>query len=533
MNTMKPYRPVILIVLDGFGISEETRGNPVYEAEKPTLDFLEKNFPFTTIQASSLAVGLPFGEAGNSEVGHLTIGAGRPIFHHLPRIIHSIHDGSFYQNPAFLKAIDHVRKNSSKLHLLGLVSSGSVHAYIEHLWALLELLKRNGFSGNVYLHVIMDGKDAPPRDGKNFIEKTAKKISAEFPFVSVASIIGRMYCMDRDELWDRIRTSYEALTAGNGNPFRDPVEYIGQNYKKGIFDEFIEPGVLVDGEGKSIGRVEDNDAMITFNFREDSMREISRALAQDSFAAFSRQRLNNFLRGTMTEYEEGLEAESAFPPLSIRWGLSETISHAGENQLHIAESEKYAHVTYFFNGGREDSFPHEERLLIPSPKTAHFDETPEMNAEGVKKAILDNFSSFGFILANFANADMVGHSGNFEAVKKSIQTMDSSLSEIVKRVLESGAVLVITGDHGNAERKLDVFSGERSTKHTTNAVPFFVIGKDFGLGRERTMDEVVLCRKSIGGVLTDVSPTVLELMGIEKPKEMIGKSLLADITGKI
>lgn len=531
---MKSYKPVILIILDGFGVSEEKKGNPIASAEKPTFDFLEKNFPFTTIQASSLAVGLPYGEAGNSEVGHLTIGAGRPIYHHLPRIIYSIRDGSFFQNPAFLSAVEHVRKNSSALHLLGLVSSGSVHAYVEHLYALMEFLKQQDFRDKVFLHILTDGKDAHIKEAGGFMAHLQNKISAEFPFVTIASVVGRTYAMDRDQRWEKIKKSYELFTIGQGYQFQDPVKYINDSYTNGLSDEFIEPGVLVDDSGNTVGRINNNDAMITFNFREDSMREISEALVKKDFSGFVREPvLSNFLLVTMTEYEEGLEALPAFPRLQIKWCLSEIISNAGLNQLHIAESEKYAHVTYFFNGGKEEAYPHEERILIPSPRTAHFDEIPEMNAAGVKEAILNGFASFDFILANFANADMVGHSGNFDAVKKSIEVLDKMLGEIIEVVLASNGVLIITGDHGNAERKLDIISGEKSTKHTINAVPFFLVGKGFKLEREKTAQEITVQKKTIGGVLTDIAPTVLELLGLEKPVEMIGKSLLQDLSGKI
>ncbi|KKS37240.1 MAG: phosphoglycerate mutase (2,3-diphosphoglycerate-independent) [Candidatus Sungbacteria bacterium RIFCSPLOWO2_12_FULL_41_11] len=548
---MQSYKPVILIILDGFGISEEIKGNPIAAAEKPTFGFFEKNFPFTTVQASSLAVGLPYGEAGNSEVGHLTIGAGRPIYHHLPRIIYSIRDGSFFQNPSFLSAVEHVRKNSSALHLLGMVSSGSVHAYVEHLYALMEFLKQQDFrdkpfdsapagsearpwrQGRVFLHILTDGKDAPMKEGGEFVKRLQDKISAEFPFITIASVVGRTFAMDRDQRWEKIKKIYDMLTTGQGFQFRDPAKYINDSYVNGVSDEFIEPGMLVDDSGNPVGRVNHNDAMITFNFREDSMREISEALVKKDFSGFVRGTvLSNFLLVTMTEYEEGLEALPAFSPLKIKRCLSEVISNAGLNQLHIAESEKYAHVTYFFNGGKEEAYPHEERLLIPSPRTAHFDEVPEMNAAGVKEAIFGGFSSFDFILANFANADMVGHSGNFDAVKKSIEVLDKALGEIVITLLKSGGALIITGDHGNAERKLDIISGEKSTKHTINAVPFFLVGKDFKLERERTAQEITAKKKTIGGVLTDIAPTVLELLGLEKPVEMIGKSLLSDIVGK-
>ncbi len=529
---MKSYRPVLLVILDGFGISSELKGNPIAAAEKPTLDFLEKNFPYTTIQASSTAVGLPYGEAGNSEVGHLTIGAGRPIYHHLPRIIYSIRDRTFFKNEAFLKAIEHTRQNSSKLHLMGLVSSGSVHSYIEHLQALLELLRDEHVENNVFLHIFTDGKDAPPKEAVELLPKFREKIMAEFPFVTIASVIGRSFAMDRDGRWEKIKMAYELFTKAMGNAFTDPVQYIQEFYGRDITDQYIEPGALVDANGNAVGRIENNDALIMYNFREDSEREIAEAFVKKEFTAFERTALSNFLLVTMTEYEEGLPALSAFPSLQIRWGLAELISEAGRNQLHIAESEKYAHVTYFFNGGKEEPFPHEERVLIPSPRTSHFEEVPEMNAEGVKEAVLSGFASFDFILANFANADMVGHTGNFEAVRKAVEVLDQKIGAVVERVLSSDAVLILTGDHGNAEQKVNTISGEILTKHTLNAVPFFIVAKELKFQKERTPAEIRVRRRAIGGVLTDIAPTVLELLGIEKPAEMIGKSLLSTVMDK-
>ncbi|OHA10160.1 MAG: phosphoglycerate mutase (2,3-diphosphoglycerate-independent), partial [Candidatus Sungbacteria bacterium RIFCSPLOWO2_02_FULL_47_9] len=530
---MKSYRPVILIILDGFGISAEIKGNPIQAANKPMFDFLEKNFPFTTIQASSTAVGLPYGEAGNSEVGHLTIGAGRPIHHHLPRIIYSIRDRSFFKNEAFLKAIEHVRQNSSSLHLMGLASSGSVHSYIEHLYALLELLKEEHVEKNVFLHVMTDGKDAPPKEGGEFLPKLSERLAAEFPFATIVSVIGRSFAMDRDGRWEKIKKAYELFTVGVGEKFINPIKYIEDSYARELTDQFIEPGMLVDSVGNAVGRIRDNDALIMYNFREDSEREIAETFVKKDFMAFERTPLSNFLLVTMTEYEEGLPALSAFSPLQIRWCLSELISETGKNQLHIAESEKYAHITYFFNGGREEPFPHEERILIPSPRTSHFDESPAMNARGVKEAVLSGFASFDFIVANFANADMVGHTGNFDAVKQAIEVLDGDVGAIVERVLASDAVLVITGDHGNAEQKLNIISGEVTTKHTINAVPFFLIAKDLKLSKERAPEEVRKRRRAVGGILTDIAPTVLELLGIEKPPEMIGKSLFKTIVGKV
>lgn len=530
---MKTYRPVILLILDGFGVSDEVRGNPVASAKKPTFDMLEKSYPWTLLQASSLVVGLPFGEPGNSEVGHLTIGAGRPIHHHLPKIIHSIRDGSFFQNPAFLKAVAHVRKNNSKLHLLGLASTGSVHSYIDHLFALLDFLRTAGFQKDVYLHILTDGKDSPPREGAGFIDELRGKLSVAYTFAAIASVIGRSFAMDRGGHWDKVKRAYDLLVSGAGAPFTDAVQHIKDSYKRGVTDEFIEPAYLSDAGGTAVGRIGNGDALIMYNFREDSEREMARAFAQSNFAGFSRTGLINFLLVTMTEYEEGFEALAAFPPMKIKWNLASLASSAGLKQLHIAEFEKYAHVTYFFNGGKEEAFPGEERILISSVGEAHFDERPEMNAAKISEAILSCFGNYDLVVANFANADMVGHTGNFEASQKAVEVLDAEIGKIMKKILESGGALLITADHGNVERKIDSVSGEKSTNHTVNPVPFFIIAKDFKLKEARTDSEIRLKRRRIGGALTDVAPTALELLGIEKQPEMIGKSLLNDLVEKI
>lgn len=523
-------KPVMLLVLDGLGVSLQERGNPFVDARKPNLEALERRYPFILLQASGVAVGLPWGEAGNSEVGHLTMGAGRVIYHHLPRIIVAIRDGSFYQNPAFRGVSAHVQASGGALHLLGLVSSGSVHSYIDHLYALMEFAAREQ-SPRVFLHVITDGKDAPPQEGREFLQKLQERIETHYPAVRIASLLGRFYAMDRDEQWDRIRQAYELLVEGKGAPFTSAPERLAACYARGVSDEFVEPAYLAAEDGTPIGRVQPGDGLILFNFREDSMREITAALAKDGFDAFPRTRVQNLKIATMTEYDKSLVGvAAAFPPLEIHWPLSRAIAAAGMMQLHIAESEKYAHVTYFFNGGTEKPFVGEDRLLVSSLPVARPDERPEMQVGEIVARIEERIGQYDFILANLANADIVGHTGNYGAVVKAIEAVDAAVGELVGKVLAAGGILLITADHGNAEQKMNPLSGEPLTEHTANPVPFFLVGKAYALPRERSAAEVLAIKKETAGILTDVAPTVLELMGIPEPEEMTGKSLLGMLT---
>lgn len=524
-NMAKP-KPLLLIILDGFGISLEKEGNPVYEAKKPTLDEIERNFPFTTLQASGVAVGLPWGEAGNSEVGHLTMGAGRVIYHHLPRIINAISDGSFFKNPAFIGAAEHVRKNKSRLHIAGLVSSGSVHSYIDHLYALLDFTKKEKLE-EVHLHIFTDGKDAPPQEGVKFIELLEERIKKEWPQTHLATVVGRFYAMDRDEKWERIQTSYGLLTGGKGEKITSIPEYIRTQYKKDLTDEFIGAAVA-DGNGI----IKDGDALIFFNFREDSMRELAHAFADEDFDKFPRKKSKNLFLVTMTEYQKDLKAHAAFEPLDIGWPLARILGEAGLRHLHIAETEKYAHVTYFLNGGTEKLFPGEERILIPSITAAHFDEVPEMRAKEITAKILEYFDTYDVIIANFANADLVGHSGNFQAAIRAVEILDGALQQIMNAVLASDGAALITGDHGNIELKRNVITGEKLTEHSLNAVPLYLIGRKFRLTKQRSESEREKQKTEAGGMLTDIAPTILELLGLKKPAEMTGKDLLKTLLGQ-
>lgn len=524
---MPRSKPLLLIILDGFGISTEKAGNPVYEAKKPALDEIERDFPFTALQASGVAVGLPWGEAGNSEVGHLTIGSGRVIYQHLTRIINAIYDGSFFTNESFLKAIGHVRKHNSRLHIAGLISSGSVHSYIDHLYALLELAKREKVP-EVLVHVFTDGKDAPPKEAAKFLQMLEERLAKQWPHSRLASVMGRFYALDRDEKWERTQTAYELLTEGKGEKIISIPAYLRASYEKGITDEFIEPAFVPQG-GTTAGKpaiVEENDALIFSDFREDSMRQVTRAFASDAFDAFPRKKVGNLLTVTMTEYEKGNGAITAFQPLGIDWPLARVIGGAGLSHLHIAETQKYAHVTYFFNGGKEKPFEGEERILIQSLTTAHFDEVPEMRAKEITAKILENFEKKDVIIANFANADMVGHSGNFQAAVRAVEILDEYLGQLINAVLGNNGVMLVTGDHGNIELKRDAITGEKRTEHSINPVPLYLVGKAWRRKTQRTETEIAAQKSEVGGILTDVAPTIIELLQLKKPAEMTGQSLL-------
>ena len=529
---VKKYKPVILVVLDGFGVNVGNPESTWKHAKMPTFRELEKFFPFTTLQASGIAVGLPWGEEGNSEVGHLTLGAGKPLYHHLPRIITSIHNGSFFQNRAFLDAADFVKKGNGKMHLMGLFSSGSVHAYIDHLYALLDFC--NGQKVNqVYLHLFTDGKDAPTKEAGLFLKQLDERLAAKYPFAKIATVAGRYFALDRDENWDRIEKFYKCLTLGEGEIFKNAPDYVEASYGKNITDELIPPASL----GSKEGRIEAGDAVIFYNYREDSERELTSAFVLNNFSGFSREKINNLFFVTMTEYDKRFPAEVAFPPMDISWPLARIISEAGLKQLHIAETEKYAHVTYFFNGGREIPYPGEERILIPSPKTARFDQTPEMSAAKITDTVLENWDKYDFILVNFSNGDMVGHTGNFDATVKAVEALDFSIGKIILKILEAGpprlgeagGATIITADHGNAEDKVYSASGEKRTKHTANPVPFFVASADLKSQKPRPDNEIFSRYMEVKGVLADIAPTVLSLMALQQPSDMSGVNLLPKI----
>lgn len=519
----KRYKPVILLILDGFGVSTNPNSTWKY-ANMPAFRELEKFFPFTTLQASGTATGLPWGEEGNSEVGHLTIGAGRPIFHHLPRIIMSIHDESFFANKSFLEAAANAKKTGGKFHIAGLFSSGSVHAYVEHLYALLDFTKREGIK-NVVLHIFTDGRDAPVKEGLKSIRQLEDRLRDLYPFVNIGSVSGRDFAMDRDNNWDRVEKTYRCMTGECANEFEEASKYIASSYENGTTDEFVEPAMLKGGGGK----ISSGDSLVFFNFREDSMRELASSFVSDEFSGFSRDKLANIFAVTMTEYDSKLPAHVAYPPLDVPWPLARVISEAGLSQLHIAETEKYAHVTYFFNGGKESPYKGEDRILVPSPKTPKFDESPGMSIDRISEEILAGIKKYDFILANFANGDMVGHTGNFDSTVKAIEAIDGAIAKIYPAVLQAGGAMIITADHGNAEEKVYMTSGEKRTKHTPNPVPFYIISNEAKREEARPDAEISERYEKVRGVLSDVAPTVLALLGLPKKEEMTGIDLLPKI----
>ncbi len=521
---MRTYRTIVCAILDGWGVGSDHIGNAILQAKTPTIDMIERSYPFTTLQASGIAVGLPWGEDGNSEVGHLTIGTGRIIFQHLPRIELAIHDGSFFQNSALLGACQQVRRSRSRLHFIGLVSSGSVHSYIDHLYGLLELAKRERIE-SLFIHVFSDGRDAPPKEGKHLLANLESRMQS-LGVGKIASIIGRYYALDRDGHWERTQSAYECLVNGAGERAEGVMDAFEQNYARGITDEFIPPTLLNPALDT---RIREHDAVVYFDYREDSTRQLTHAFVSPQFTGFSRVPLQSLYFVTMTEYEKNLPVQVAFPPITITYSFGEILAERGLRQARFAESEKYAHVTYFFNGGREQPFPGEDRVLAPSFPAPHYDKNPEMKsadlADQVVKAI--ESGTYAFILVNFANADMVGHTGNLSATIHAVEAIDAAIKPIMEAVLARDAVLFITGDHGNAEEKLDPHTGEPRTEHTTNPVPFYLIGRDFAEAKES--DVIILRKKEVRGLLTDIAPTALDLLGIEKPVVMTGNSLLSTL----
>lgn len=523
------YKPVVLVVLDGVGARPTgVAGHPYAEAKLPTFREFEQWYPFTTLSASGIAVGLPWGEEGNSEVGHLTMGAGRVILNHLPRIISSISDGSFFENGALKKAASHVKQKKSTFHIMGLFSSGSVHAYMNHVYALLDFTKREGME-RVVVHPFTDGRDAPTDEGAQIIGELIAQIHDQYPHAIIGSIMGRFFAMDRDGNWDRTERAYQLLVEGKGEPFTDPVAFVRASYKKGVTDEFVSPGFMAEENGAAKGRVQDGDAVLYWDFREDSARQLTSVFVEKPFSHFSRKDLADICFVTMTEYDKMFPVEVMFPPIEILWPLARVIADAAKKQLHVAETEKYAHVTYFFNGGREDAFPGEERVLVPSPSAKNFKNDPEMSASGVTEAVLNGIPVYDFILANYANGDMVGHTGNFESTVKALEVIDQELRKIADAVDAAGGILLVTADHGNAEEKIYRGSGEPRTKHTTNPVPFFLVGKKYRRKTALNNREIMAEYRKTAGVLTDIAPAVLELMGLQKPGEMTGVSLISSL----
>ncbi|NTU98478.1 2,3-bisphosphoglycerate-independent phosphoglycerate mutase [Candidatus Falkowbacteria bacterium] len=526
-QTNRP-KPVMLAILDGWGIVQPYSGNAVSQANTPCMKELISKYPAMTIRASGEAVGLPWGKDGNSEVGHLNLGMGRIMYQDLPRINKSISDGSFYQNRALIDAIKHAKEKGGKLHIMGLTSNGGVHASLEHMQALLVLAKEQNVA-NVYVHAILDGRDTPYNSGLSYIKDMTRTFN-EYGVGKIATLSGRFYTMDRDNHWDRIEKSYLAMTSGQGNKATDPLMAINDSYTKKIYDEEFVPTVM-ESDGKPVGLVEEGDSLIFFNFRPDRARQITKAFVLPSFDKFNRPAyLKDLFFVCFTEYEKDVPVEIVFPPELIKDTLGEIIANAGLKQLRIAETEKYAHVTYFFNGGRETKSEGETHDLVPSPPVPSYDMKPEMSAFEVTdkliKAITDD--TYDFILVNFANADMVGHTGNIRATSLACEAVDKCLARIVPAVLSKGGVILITADHGNAESKFNMQTGSISKEHTTNPVPFLIVGKEYEGRRIGSQDvpggDLSLVQPQ--GILSDVAPTILKIMGLDKPELMSGRSLI-------
>ena len=499
--------PTTLIIMDGFGLRAEASGNAIRTAATPRLDQFFQDFAHTELSASGLDVGLPDGQMGNSEVGHTNIGAGRVVFQDLPRITKSIADGDFFQNPAYLHAMDQCLQNDTSLHLMGLLSDGGVHSHLDHLFALLRMAKDKGLT-KVFIHAFLDGRDVSPTSGADFVARTVEACR-EIGVGRIATVMGRYYAMDRDKRWDRVEQAYDAMVYGEGATFNPvPVAAVKDSYAAGVTDEFVEP-VVCDSEGT----ISDNDSVIFFNFRPDRAREITRALVDPNFDGFTRQYFPlTFVCNT--EYDATMpNVEVAFPRTSVRNGLGEYLSQMGMTQLRIAETEKYAHVTFFFNGGSETVFPGEDRVLVASPKVATYDLQPEMSAQEVADKCVERIESgaYDVIILNFANCDMVGHTGVFDAAVKAVETVDTCVGQVVDATLKMGGIAMITADHGNAEQMTEP-DGSPMTAHTTNPVPFILCGAGTELRS--------------GGRLADIAPTILDVMGLACPPEMDGKTLI-------
>ncbi|MEI6133037.1 MAG: 2,3-bisphosphoglycerate-independent phosphoglycerate mutase [Bacillota bacterium] len=508
---MKGNKLVLLCILDGYGINPNHEGNAVYSASKPNIDRLMSVYPNTVVHTSGMDVGLPEGQMGNSEVGHTNIGAGRIVYQELTRITKSILDGDFFDKQEFLDAVRNAKETGKTLHLFGLLSDGGVHSHNTHLYALVQLAKREGLE-NVCVHCFLDGRDVPPDSGKDFVQELQDKLT-EIGVGKIATVMGRYYAMDRDNRWERVKQAYDAMVNGVGLNAKDGVSAVSESYARNEMDEFVKPTVIIE-DGNPVGKIGEGDSVIFFNFRPDRAREITRVFVDPSFDGFEKTFFNTrFI--TMTQYDDTMpNVDVAFKPTALVNTFGEYISRLGYTQLRIAETEKYAHVTFFFNGGVEEEFPGEDRALIPSPKVATYDMKPEMSAFEVCDEVIKRVNSkqYDIIILNFANADMVGHTGMFNAAKTAVEAVDKCVGVIATAVEAQNGVMLITADHGNSEQMIDYATCGPFTAHTTNVVPLIGVGL-----KGKTLDEGRLC---------DLTPTILDIMGLPKPEEMTGHSLL-------
>lgn len=521
------FKKLVLLVLDGFGVASPSRGNAISSARIPNLNNLLSRYPALTLQASGPLVGLPWGEMGNSEVGHLNIGAGRIVSQDLPRITASIESGEFFTNPIFLEAIEHVKKNNSKLHLLGMISPGGVHSYDEHLYALLGLAAEHGLP-QAYIHMITDGRDTEEKIAMRSLEKLHDKI-AKFGIGKIATIAGRFYAMDRGQHWQQTEMMYQAMTLAIGEQADSALDAVAQNYNKGIFDEMIPPTVIMENNAP-VATVSANDAVIFFNFRQDRAIQLTQAFVQPEKMVITNPhpKLENLYFTTMTSYMENLPVHVAFGPIEIKNDLAAIVSAAHLKQFHAAESEKFAHVTSFFNGGKMDPLPGEDRLIIQSPdNSSNYMDSPEMSVAKLTDMLIDKITKtdINFFVVNFANGDMVGHTGNLRATIRAVEAMDEEIGKIAEATLGVDGAFIITADHGNAEQMVNDASGGINKDHTTAPVPFILVAREFQT-RPRAFDYNFLSAMMPDGALSDIAPTVLELLNLPKPEQMTGISLI-------
>ncbi len=515
---MSMLKPTLLLIVDGWGQNSSEFGNAVSVANTPNLDFYLDKYPNSLLDCSGEAVGLPPGQMGNSEVGHLNIGAGRIVYQDIVRIDKSIKEGSFYENNTLNQLIDEIQRKGTKLHLMGLVSDGGVHSHQNHIYALLNLARDRGLK-EILIHVFLDGRDTPPQSGLEYVQKLQKYIY-EIGIGKIATVSGRYYAMDRDNRWERTQLAYEAIVIGVGVKGVDPIKIVEESYKKDISDEFVIPTVVCDQYGSPQGTIDEGDGVFFFNFRADRARQLVQSLFQEEFSKFFRKKVPQLSAiATMTEYDRNYNLPVAFPPVQLTNIIGEVCSRLNIKQLRIAETEKYAHVTYFFNGGREEPFQMEDRILIPSPQeVATYDQKPEMSVYEVTNTLCEKWKSgeYDFIVCNFANLDMVGHTGNFEATIRACEVVDYCVGKSISEVLESGGRVILTADHGNAEVMLDA-QGQKHTAHSQSPVAFVLI-------EENSMEMKLQER----GILGDIAPTILYLWGISAPAEMTGKNLVVD-----
>jgi len=533
---LPPPKTTVLIIMDGWGLSPVKEGNAPRLAKVPVMDELEKFYPKTTLQASGIAVGLPWGVMGNSEVGHTNLGAGKIIYQDLPRISRAIENGSFFKNEILLSAFKHTQKNNSALHLMGCLSSGGVHSHIDHLFALLEMIKQNFIPNEreprnpkIFLHIFTDGRDAPAKSAPVYLKETNDKIKALGINVKIASVSGRYFAMDRDKHWERIQACYEAIIGKSKNQIEDVEKYLYKNYEKNETDEFIKPAVVIDAHKKPIGPLCDGDAIIFFNFRPDRAIQLASVFVDKSFTGFKAEKFSDLMFIGMTEYKEGLPMKIAFPEEPINFPCARVLSEIGKKQLHIAETEKYAHVTYFFNGGKEGAFADEDRILVPSPRIPTYDLKPEMSAKEITAQLIPKIKEgkYDFIIVNFANPDMVGHTGNLKATIKAVECTDRCVGQVINAAISIGGAVILTADHGNCEEMIDLQTGRPDKEHTTNPVPLVFISKE---NRKKIPDNKKFEQIIPNGTLADVTPTILDLMQIPANPEMTGYSLLKSLS---